>query len=99
MIPPAPRPTLFPYTTLFRSQGRRSKLAAGDEQRAGVAIERTHDVGDALTRLSPVVRVEVIDFRRRLAVVRRRLNEANRESGVLKRGFKISIRTRHNHRL
>src|SRR5947207_4651732 len=41
MIRRPPRSTLFPYTTLFRSQRRRLRRAAG--RRQGLASQRRHD--------------------------------------------------------
>src|SRR5262249_60381410 len=37
MIPPPPRPTLFPYTTLFRSAPRRLLALRKDRERGGPA--------------------------------------------------------------
>src|SRR2546422_5595798 len=40
MIRRPPRSTLFPYTTLFRSQDRAARLAAGDRDRDRIQRER-----------------------------------------------------------
>src|SRR5205823_12930055 len=47
-IPPPPRSTLFPYTTLFRSQPhwrRRLDARSGGARRAGVAARPVGDLG------------------------------------------------------
>src|SRR3712207_7639501 len=48
MIPRPPRSTLFPYTTLFRSQRRDDAPGAQDQHRAGDAVAL--EVGEAAQR-------------------------------------------------
>src|SRR5206468_11873550 len=50
LIRPPPRSTLFPYTTLFRSErefaGRRKRNAAADQPVAHLIVRRPHQRGD-----------------------------------------------------
>src|SRR5690242_20753996 len=46
MIRRPPRSTLFPYTTLFRSSGRRGGEHGREEQRDGDAVELAQLAGD-----------------------------------------------------
>src|SRR5256886_10669842 len=63
MIRRPPRSTLFPYTTLFRSEPRPVGLEGGqvgaeelDLHRAGIAGEVVNDVGEDLHELDPHAR-------------------------------------------
>src|SRR3712207_7373466 len=63
MIRRPPRSTLFPYTTLFRSQ---DGVAHQPRQRALVAVDRRDQVLEgAVHDLGPLLRVELLGQRRR----------------------------------
>src|SRR5687768_18359694 len=54
MLRPPPRSTLFPYTTLFRSEGERAGLGVGEPPFRGAVVRR--QVDQVLLRVQPQVR-------------------------------------------
>src|SRR5690349_22911847 len=61
MLPPPPRSTLFPYTTLFRSRARRP--GDGEPRRAGAGDgQAARRPGEPAARVGPL-RSEVLDAR------------------------------------